>query len=243
MHLDNFTLYFSEPRVSRFLQATQGSPIASQNLYKGNLKVSQAFHPLLGIFEVVLRNRLNDIMTAHFLDSCWITNQRKGFMSDPLLTFIYKKTGLRKTNDFLIREVNGAENRLRKAGAHVTAGKVVAELPLGFWTDLFELNHYKLLSGRPIQIFHSLPAGYGRKEVKDTLDIIRRFRNRINHNEPICFDGIKIDFTSALNVYLAIESVLIWIDPALLFFISDLDQVESTIDSVRSMTRTSGRTS
>ncbi|MCF0060006.1 hypothetical protein MUK70_12215 [Dyadobacter chenwenxiniae] len=235
MHFDNFTLYFSEPRVSRFLQASQGSPISPQSLYKGNLKVSQAFHPLLGILEVVLRNRLNDVISEHFLDTSWITNQRKGFMSDPILTFLYKKTGLRKTNDFLIREVTSAEKRIIKSGTSVTTGKIIAELPFGFWTDLFEVNHYKLLQGTPIQIFQVLPAGYGRKDVKDTLDVIRRFRNRINHNEPICFEGFKIDFNNALNVHLAIVSVLNWIDPDLVKFISDLDQVEWTIDLVRSL--------
>jgi hypothetical protein len=144
-------------------------------------------------------------------------------MSDPSLSYTHKKTGQRKTNDFLKREILKVEKRLRKNSTPITSGKVIAEQTLGFWTDLFEVHHYKLLKGKPIQIFNSLPSGFGRKEVNDELEKVRCFRNRINHNEPVCFVNNNIDFSQAIDAYNSIINLLKWIDPVLIHFIKDLD--------------------
>ncbi|MGK9123905.1 Abi family protein [Olivibacter sp. SA151] len=230
MKFEDFRQYFSAARVNRYLLATENCTIRAVKLYKANLRVSQTFHPLLGSLEVILRNRLNDVLTSYFTDPDWIINQKTGFMSDPSLRFVYKRTGEVKINDFLKKEITKAEQRLQKTRTPVTSGKIIAEQTFGFWTDLFEVHHYKLLKGKPIQIFHTLPSGYGRKEVNDELDKIRRFRNRINHNEPICFTGNTIDFSDTLDVYNSIIKILAWINPDLLKLIADLDRVRKAID-------------
>lgn len=227
MKFNDFKTYFSEARVNRYLLACENSTQKALKLYKLNLKTAQAFHPLLGVFEVVLRNRLNDILAAHFTDPDWIVNQKTGFMSDPTLRFTYKKTGQVKTNDFLKQEITKAEKRLHKSHTPITSGKIIAEQTLGFWTDLFEVHHYRLLRGKPIQIFKGLPAGYGRKEVIDELNRVRRFRNRINHNEPICFNGNNIDFTEAMRVHQSIQNILTWIDPEIIKLMASLDKVKN----------------
>jgi len=235
MKFRDFRHYFSAARVDRYLIAAGNSTVRAVKLYKANLKTSQAFHPLLGVFEVILRNRLNDILTSHFTDPDWIINQKEGFMSDSSLRFIYKRTGQKKTNDFLKKEIIKAEKRLRKTKTPITSGKIIAEQNLGFWTDLFEVHHYRLLKGKPIQIFRSLPAGYGRKQVNFELDKVRRFRNRINHNEPICFSGKTIDFTDTLEVHKSIINILTWIDPEIIKLVSDIDEVKKTIDKATSI--------
>lgn len=52
------------------------------NLYYANLELAQAFHPLLGTFEVILRNQIHYALAAHFNDKEWIINQKNGFMQD-----------------------------------------------------------------------------------------------------------------------------------------------------------------
>jgi Abi-like protein len=230
MKFRDFRQYFSSARVNRYLTATANSSKRAVKLYKANLKVSQSFHPILGVLEVVLRNRINDILTSHFTDPDWIINQKTGFMVDPSLTYIHKRSGQQKTNDFLLREVKKAEKRLRNSGTPITSGKVIAEQTLGFWTDLFEAHNYRILRGKQIQIFNHLPTGHGRKEVNEELDKVRRFRNRINHNEPICFNGNNIDFSQALEVYQSIKNTLSWIDPELVKLINDIDKVNSSIN-------------
>ncbi|HAK75530.1 MAG TPA: hypothetical protein DCM71_01130 [Runella sp.] len=229
MKFKDFSRYFSNARVNRYSIATGNSNSKAIKLYKANLKIAQSFHPLLGILEVILRNGINDVLTLHFSDPNWIVNQKSGFMSDPSLTLIDKRTGQKKTNDFLKREVNKAEQRLRKTGTTITSGKIIAEQTLGFWTDLFEAHHYKLLKGKPIQIFSNIPKGYGRKDINNALTKIRRFRNRINHNEPICFAGNSINFTLTIEIYDSIIDVLSWIDPQLVILVKDLDKVKKTI--------------
>ena len=230
MNFKDFKQYFSSARVNRYLLATGNSKTRALSLYKANLKTAQAFHPLLGVFEVVLRNRLNDILTAHFADSEWIINQKSGFMSDPSLQFKCKRTGRMKTNDFLKREINKVQMRLQKSKVPISSGKLIAEQTLGFWTDLFAVHHYRLLHGKPIQIFKSLPPGHGRKRVNEELDKVRRFRNRINHNEPICFKGGAIDFAETLAVYTSLTTLLAWIDPEIIRLIADIDSVQKTIN-------------
>lgn len=229
MEFTEFEQYFSTQRISRYVQATNKSEKQAMEAYKANLKSSQAFHPLIGVFEVVFRNQINNILVKHFADPNWIINQKKSFMSDPSLIFICKRTGVKKSNYYLKKEILKAESRIQKANSKVTSGKIIAEQTLGFWTDLFEVHHYRLLKGKPIQIFKHLPSGYGRKEVNDELARVRRFRNRISHNEPICFQGNKIDYSKTKEVYFSIINLLTWIDVEILKYTSDVDKILETI--------------
>ena len=230
MKFQNFKQYFSASRINRYLAATGNSQSKTIKLYKANLKISQSFHPLLGIVEVILRNRINDVLSSHFTDTEWIINQKSGFMSHSSLTYRDNKTGATKTNRFLKDEINKAERRLRNSRTVITSGKIISEQTFGFWTDLFEKHHYKILRGKPIQIFSKLPLRHGRKEVIKELTKVRKFRNRINHNEPICFNGNRIDFSETLDVYNSIIKILTWIDPEILKLISDIDRVLNVIN-------------
>ena len=125
--------------------------------------------------------------------------------------------------------VKGAERKLRKRGVGITSGKIISEQTFGFWTDLFENHHYKILKGRPIKLFKNLPSGNGRTEILNELSKVRQFRNRINHNEPICFVGVAIDFSTTIAVYNSILNLLKWIDPELIPWIKDIDKINATI--------------
>ena len=107
-------------------------------LYNGNLKISQAFYPLLGVLEVILRNSIHREIAFMYNDKNWIINQKTGFMSDKSLTKKDKRTGKLITNDYLLKEVMSAERKLKRKGASsALAGQVIAEQTLGFWTCFF----------------------------------------------------------------------------------------------------------
>ncbi len=235
MRFANFIDYFSLPRIGRYLTACSNDTKRCIKLYKSNLKVAQAFHPLLGLLEVVFRNGINDQLTSYFTDPDWIINQKAVFMVDPILTHINKKTGQVETNRFLLNSVKAAEKKLRKRGVGITSGRIISEQTFGFWTDLFENHHYKILRGRPIKMFKNLPSGYGRTEILNELTKVRQFRNRINHNEPICFVGTRIDFTNTSAVYNSIINLLKWISPELVSWIKNIDKVQSTITKAQSI--------
>lgn len=227
--------YLSKPRFGRYITAVNQDFVRAVELYKAGLKIAAAFHPLLGFIEVILRNQLDAVLTAFFNDPNWIINQKTGFMSDPSLTHLDRRTGKTVVNNFLKKSVETAETNLRKKSAKITASKIIAAQNFSFWTDLFEVHHYRLLQGRPIQIFQKLPTGKGRLEVRNALTNIRLFRNRINHNEPICFNGNTVDFTYPETTHKDILEILSWIEPNLSTWVQDMDTVTGTITLARSI--------
>ena len=229
MKFANFRNHFSSPRIGRYLTACSNDTKRCIKLYKSNLTVAQSFHPVLGVLEVVLRNGINDQLTSYFTDPDWIINQKTGFMIDPILTFTSKRTGNTETNRFLLNSVKSAERKLTKKGIGITSGRIISEQTFGFWTDLYENHHYKILKGRPIKVFKHLPSGYGRTQVLNELTKVRQFRNRINHNEPICFSGSTIDFSGTLSVYSSIQNLLSWINPELVLWIKSLNKVNAAV--------------
>ena len=55
-------------------------------------------------------------------------------------------------------------------------------------------------------------------------------RNRINHNEPICFVNKKCDFSYVREMYRLISKFLSWIDPEIMPSLKEVDKVIKTID-------------
>ena len=59
MNSQKFETLISSPRFNRYLIAASNKPERAQKLYITSLKVAQAMHPLLGLTEIVLRNKLD----------------------------------------------------------------------------------------------------------------------------------------------------------------------------------------
>lgn len=91
--------HLSVPRIHKYLSLC-GNKTRAIKLYKANMKLSQSFHPVLGIIEIAIRNNINEALTAHFGDSDWIINQKTGFMSH---------RNLRKGRFYLRKRVEQAE--------------------------------------------------------------------------------------------------------------------------------------
>ena len=231
MNYKKFSRIYSISRVSRYQKAAKGNKKKAMAMYYANARVAQAFQPLISFFEVVLRNQLHYALAHHFNDVQWLVNQKSGFMSDSSLTHTVKKTGKVKVNDFLKSEVERSEKTLIGKKRNVTAGSVIAELNFGFWNSLYETHHYALLKGIPCTIFKTLPAGVGRKEVNQMVKQIRDLRNRISHNEPLCFNNKVFDMTYASDMYVMIRDFLNWIDPQIVTSLCKerLDHVEAEI--------------
>lgn len=223
MRQDLYNKYLSRPRYNRYLVATGNDKKRAERLYTGNLRLSQAFHPLLTQFEVVLRNGINNELTALFGDPEWIINQKAGFMSD---------LSLGSGRFFLRGQVQGVETKIRNRHRPVTSGLVISDLMFGFWTSLYLAHHYMLVGGRPIQVFPHKPAVEDRASIFSRLESIRLFRNRINHCEPICFNSNHIDCTEPQAIRDAIFDLVSWIEPDLVPFFEGLDNTQSKINQI-----------
>lgn len=196
--------YLSRPRINRYLSATGNDNLRAKRLYNANVRLAQAFHPILTQFEVVRRNSLNQQLSNYFGDTDWILNQKLGFMNS---------NSLRHSNYFLKRSVQKSENKLTNRGIPITSGKIISDQIFGFWVALYLSHHYMLIGGEPIRIFVNKPKSEDRAKIYSKLDAIRGFRNRTNHCEPICFAGNNIDCSRALDIRTKLYNLIQWIEP------------------------------
>ncbi len=136
---------------------------------------------------------------------------------------------------FLKNSVEKAERTIRRKGGTVTPGKVIAEQSLGYWTSLFETHHYRLIGGVVIRCFPNKPAHINRNLLNQKLNKVREFRNRIYHNEPICFNGNTVDFTEATNIKQDIYELLEWIDADLTDYVDYFDGIDTKINTINNL--------
>ncbi len=223
MRIELRSKYLSRPRYNRYLTATTNDKDRAKRLYHANIRLAQAFHPILSQFEVVLRNTLNIVLSTHFSDPDWIINQKTGFMRD---------NSLRNSHYFLRTCVHKTETKLQRRGIPITSGKIISDQTFGFWLAFFLPHHYSLVGGQPIQIFPNKPANENRASIYDKLDKIKDFRNRVNHCEPICFVGHNIDCNDALYIRTTIYNLIEWIDPNLIPFFEDIDNIQSKTSQI-----------
>lgn len=210
--------YLSRTRYNRYLTATQNDRNRAKRLYNANIRLAQAFHPILSQFEVILRNSINNVLSAHFFDPDWIINQKTGFM---------RHHSLKNSHYYLKNCVQKTENKLYRRSIPITSGKIISDQTFGFWLSLFLSHHYLLIGGQPIHIFPNKPACENRASIYAKLDLIKDFRNRVNHNEPICFVAQSIDCTYALQIRSTIYNLIEWIEPELIPFFEDIDNITS----------------
>lgn len=215
--------YFSRPRYNRYLNATSNDKRRAKRLYNANIRLAQATHPILTQFEVVLRNSLNLQLSSHFVDNDWIINQKSGFM---------RNNSLRHSNFFLRRSVQKTENQLTRRGIPVTSGKIISDQTFGFWIALFLPHHYSLIAGQPIHIFVNKPTREDRASIYSKLKEIRNFRNRVNHCEPLCFNGNNIDCNEVLSIRTKLYLLIEWIDPELIPFFESIDNTQGKINNI-----------
>lgn len=216
MNYDNIEEYLSRERLNRYLRASQNSKLKAMTLYRVNIRLSQAFYPILNLFETFLRNALYNQVAKYFVDSEWIITQKDIFMADP---------SLNGTRYFLRSEVERAERSIQRRSNRVSSAKIVAEQNLGFWTSLFDPHHFRLMGGVVINSFPHKPIHANRKAIAGMLKEIREFRNRVYHNEPICFKGNDRDFSKAIQIREYIIELTGWIDPKLLKTLKYYDNI------------------
>ena len=163
---------YSVPRINKYARACGGDKRKTMQLYRLNLRLCQKFYGVLNIFEVVLRNAVNDHYSAYFTDSDWIVGQAKvGGL------YAHEQDEIRTTaNDYKKRGIYNND-------------KMVSALTFGYWTHLFSKKRYKLGGKTLLKIFPNKAKGLNQADVYVDLTHIREFRNRIAHHEPICFDG------------------------------------------------------
>ena len=183
-----FSKNLSTERLSRYLIASNGDEWKAIDFYEKNLFISQALHPLVGTLEVVLRNNIHREVSSFLKNENWLFDAEHPSVK---LLLDHAKVNRKKLN----------------------TNTLIAELPFSFWTTMFERQTFLSYSGRPIKIFKKLPAGVNRKVIKSKLTAVRQLRNRISHNEPICFEGERFSLGKVEKISAEVLTIFEWIDP------------------------------
>lgn len=139
---------------------------------------------------------------------------------------------LRHSRFFLKRSIQKSTDKLTRRGIPITSGKIISDQTFGFWIAFFLSHHYSLISGQPIHIFVNKPPSEDRASLYSKLDEIRNFRNRVNHCEPLCFNGNNMDCSHTLDLRDKLYDLIRWIEPDLISFFENLDNIQSKIDNI-----------
>lgn len=175
MKYSDYEAAFSPARLNKYLTACSGNATKALTLYRHNVKLCQKFYGVLNIFEVVLRNAINEHYKNHFGDMDWIRTQiRPGGM----LEHHPHKSNVEK-----------AIADLSAAGRY-TNDRLVSSVSFGFWTYLFTKKPFKSGGQSLLKVFPARTTGLGQRAIYNELQDIKNFRNKIAHHEAICFDSM-----------------------------------------------------
>ena len=202
---------FSKERMGRYFDAHPNDEQCAILHYQSNIELSSSFYACLSVFEVALRNSLNRELVTMFGREDWYCI----ISSEP------KLSGLKYY-------INEAQNHINNRGEKVTASKIVAELTFGFWVSLLNSQYEKTLWHDLRRAFPFMPKSQRqRKNISAPLNHFRAFRNRVFHNEPICWSKTYIE-----NMHKEILQVLYWINKDIPTWLNEFDKVDEVLATV-----------
>lgn len=148
MKCQDYEKAFSPARLYKYLKAFGGDTVAALTLYRHNIKLCQKFYGVLNIFEVVLRNAINEHYKAYFADQDWIRNQ---LQPGGMLETHPQKAVVEKTIRDLVKKNRYSNDRL------------VSSVTFGFWTYLFTKKPFAAGGKTLLQIFPAKPMALDRE--------------------------------------------------------------------------------
>ena len=173
--------------------------------YQSNIELAESFYPCVSILEVALRNAISRELET-------MTGREDWYAIFPTTP------GLNSLN----RYITQASKQIIGRHETVTPSKIVAELTLGFWVSLFNAE-YELILWKPLRrAFPYLPKNLRqRKYVSAPLNSFRAFRNRVFHNESICWSMKRIS-----EIHDQLYTIMGWINKDLPDWALSIDRVK-----------------
>lgn len=180
--------------------------------YQSNIKLTEAFYTSLSVLEVALRNALSrELKTMTGRDEWYVI-----FANTP---------GLTKLNKYITQATKQIVGRHEQ----ITSSKIIAELTLGFWVSLLNAEYERLLWKDLRRAFPYIPKkDRKRKNVSAPLNRFRAFRNRVFHNESICWNMKKVQ-----EIHDELLLVLEWINKDLPEWLKEIDRFENVQEQIK----------
>ena len=232
--------FISTPRLDSYekiLKLTKPNQI--MRAYCWNIAVSAALYPIIQTLEVTLRNALDMAVRNHH--SPVPSSGKPSYIGQPLwfkLMITEKQdsaiarmnshqqskwissTGARKRYNFSEEQLRKVEKDISRYKARVLPEDILSNVPFGFWTTLLGKDYEDLTNKHLLwpNLFHNVfpnaPIGYTRNDIEMEFNIVREFRNRFAHHEPVWkfFDrnpiNNKIDYGKPIHGLVASLNLL-----------------------------------
>ena len=207
-----FEKVFSTKRMERYFSLYPDKVDRAMLHYCCNLQLAEAFYISLSVLEVTLRNALCRELETMAGREDWYAI----FPTTP---------GLVKLN----RYVTQANNQIIGRHEDVNPSKVVAELTLGFWVSLLNSEYERLLWKDLRRAFPFMPKSERkRKNVSAPLNQFRILRNRVFHNEPICWNLSRVE-----KIHREMVMVMGWINRDVPGWLAQTDRFDAVCRQIR----------
>lgn len=180
---DDLAQCFSATRVAPYRVGADSQGTVAR--YCWNIALSEALYPSLSIFEVALRNRLDEAVAIHTGDAEWLQH----------------RPGLLQTSE--LDQVAKATEYLRRRGRPVNHRTLMPEVSFSFWTSLMSRPYEPILWPAMLRTAfpHAIRRELTRSNVATKLNTIRRLRNRVSHHEPIWqLPALDADYASVVEL-------------------------------------------
>lgn len=207
-----FEKVFSNKRMERYFALYPHDEDKAIKHYQSNIQLTEAFYTSLSVLEVALRNALSRELQT-------MANREDWYAVFP------NTQGLSGLNKYITQASKQIINRHEQ----ITPSKIVAELTLGFWVSLLNAEYERILWKDLRRAFPYLPKKERqRKTVSAPLNRFRAFRNRVFHNESICWNMRRVE-----EIHDELLIILGWINKDLPEWLKDMDRFDEVCEEIK----------
>lgn len=207
-----FEKVFSGKRMERYFNLYPHDEKRAILHYQCNIQLAEVFYVSLSVLEVTLRNALSRELET-------MTGRKDWYVIFPTIP------GLISLN----RYITQASKQISGRHESITPSKVIAELTLGFWVSLLNSEYERLLWKDLRRAFpYMLKKERQRKNVSAPLNTFRIFRNRVFHNESICWNLHRVE-----EIHREMEIVMGWMNKDVPTWLQSIDRFESVCCQIR----------
>ena len=225
----NFERFFSQKRVSRYVQACGSDTRKAMTLYRYNLRLAQEIFTIISCFEVSLRDAIDEKLDL-ILGSEWLKDS-------VMPGGIFTTPKLKKTYNTIIYSYNKLDSQ-----GEYSHSKLIASMDFGMWKYMFsplqyQLTHQSLLGIFPYKMRSTPSCHINHTYFFNELDKVNTLRNRIAHHEPVCFylQDPVIDTTHIMTEYQKIQTLFAWMGIDSQSMLYGLDHVQKVCDKINEL--------
>lgn len=186
----DFSLLNSNVLWNNRVNSTSSSPDElTIKLHQFNFSLCMSMIPTLQIFEILLRNKINDNLKSYTANPMW-----------------WKSVNKVNLNKGAIKKIKNAEFTIRNTGRRVNPDRIISELSLGFWVSIFNGEYdnprdvSKNLWNLTLHKIFQNGVSVSRSTIHSDLEEIRKLRNKVSHNDPILLNDILSTYTKILTL-------------------------------------------